>query len=175
MPAPAAPLRKRRGHGDRNRQPAAPNTWPNAGDITTAWAPKTPDGRREWLELTYDAPIRPAAVLIYETFNPGAVDRVTGYNASGKEFELWSGADPTPPGSEKEISVIALHPAFDLVRIRIYIDSPKVAGWNEIDAVGLLDAAGTTHWAVSATASSSYADYSTEVRDLRLEDQERKQ
>jgi hypothetical protein len=43
-------------------------------------------------------------------------------------------------------------------RIRIHLDSPAVAGWNEIDAVGLLDAEGTVHWAVQATASSTYAD-----------------
>ena len=136
----------------------APDTWPNAGDIGTAWASRTPDGQPEWLELTYDAPVRPAAVLVYETYNPGAVNRVTGYDAQGNEVELWSGADPTPAGKDKGISIIPVHPEFDLSRIRIYVDSPKVPGWNEIDAVGLLDATGTTHWAASACASSSYAD-----------------
>jgi hypothetical protein len=136
----------------------APDTWPNSGDLTTAWASATPDGQREWLELTYKDAVRPSAVLIYETYNPGAVDRVTTYDANGKEIELWSGTDPTPAGSEKGISVIPLHPDFDLTRIRIHLDSPKVAGWNEIDAVGLIDAAGTTHWAAGATASSTYAD-----------------
>lgn len=136
----------------------APDTWPNSGDLTTAWASATPDGQREWLELTYKEAVRPAAVLVYETYNPGAVDRITGYDANGKEVELWSGSDPTPAGSEKGISVIPLHPDFDLTRIRVYLDSQKVAGWNEIDAVGLLDASGTTHWAAGATASSTYAD-----------------
>ena len=65
---------------------------------------------------------------------------------------------PTPAGTDKGISIIPVHPDFDLTRIRIYLDSPKVPGWNEIDAVGLLDTTGTTHWADSATASSSYAD-----------------
>lgn len=136
----------------------APDTWPDSGDLKTAWASETADGQREWLELTYKDAVRPAAVLIYETYNPGAIDRVTGYDANGKEVQLWAGDDPTPAGSEKGISVIPLHPDFDLKRIRIYLDSPKVPGWNEIDAVGLLDAAGTTHWADSATASSTYAD-----------------
>jgi hypothetical protein len=136
----------------------APDTWPRSGDLGTAWASKTQDGQREWLDLTYDAPVKAAAVTIYETFNPGAVDRVTGYDASGKEVELWAGADPTPAGQDKGISVIPIRANFELSRIRIYLDSPKVPGWNEIDAVGLLDDAGTTHWAKSATASSSYAD-----------------
>lgn len=135
-----------------------PDTWPQSGDLQTAWASKTPDGQREWLELTYASPVRPAAAMIYETYNPGAVDRVTGYDAAGKEVELWSGADPTPAGKAKGISVIPLHPDFDLTRIRIYLDSQKVAGWNEIDAVGLLDETGKAHWAKSAAASSTYAD-----------------
>ena len=136
----------------------APDTWPRSGDLGTAWASRTPDGQREWLELTYDAPVKAAAVTIYETFNPGAVDRVTGYDANGKEVELWAGADPTPVGKDKGISVIPIKADFEISRVRIYLDSPKVPGWNEIDAVGLLDEAGTTHWAKSATASSSYAD-----------------
>jgi hypothetical protein len=136
----------------------APDTWPKSGDIPTAWASKTPDGQREWLELTYATPLRPVAALVYETLNPGAVDRVTGYDASGNEVELWSGSDPTPAGKDKGISVIPLHPDFDVKRIRIYLDSQRVAGWNEIDAVGLIDDAGKTSWASSATASSTYAD-----------------
>src|SRR5260370_26642972 len=42
-------------------------------------------------------------------------------------------------------------------RVKIYLDSKNVPGWNEIDAVGLRDTAGETHWAVSADASSTYA------------------
>ena len=136
----------------------APDTWPNSGDVNTAWASKTPDGQPEWLELTYQSPVRPAAVLVYETYNPGAVNRVTGYDPDGKEVELWAGSDPTPAGKDKGISIIPIHPEFDLSKIRVYLDSPKVPGWNEIDAVGLLDAGGKTHWATSAIASSTYAD-----------------
>ena len=58
---------------------------------------------------------------------------------------------------------MAVQPTFDLSRIRIYLDSPKVPGWNEIDAVGLVDEKGTTHWAASARASSTYADVSSDA------------
>jgi hypothetical protein len=136
----------------------APDTWPQSGDLVTAWASQTPDGQPEWLELTYDGPIRAVAVSIYETFNPGAVNRVTGFDANGQEVQFWAGSDPTPVGKDKGVSVIAVHPEFNLTRIGIYLDSPNVPGWNEIDAVGLLDDTGKIHWARSATASSTYAD-----------------
>lgn len=135
----------------------APDTWPRSGDIGTAWASKTPDGQEEWLQLGYSAPLLPAAVLVYETYNPGALTKITAVGDDGKETELWGGSDPTSAGSDKGISVVPIHPQSDVKRIKLYLDSPKVAGWNEIDAVGLVDEAGQTHWATSATASSTYA------------------
>ena len=135
----------------------APNT-PQAGDIQTAWASATADGQKEWLELSYAQPVRPVGVLVCETYNPGALSAVSVFDADGKETRVWSGADPTSRECEKGVSAIPFQTSFAVARVRLYIDSPKVGGWNEIDAVGLLDEAGKTHWAIAATASSSYAD-----------------
>ena len=88
----------------------APDTWPKSGDIGTAWASKTPDGQEEWLQLTYAAPVHPTAVLVYETYNPGALSRITCVAEDGKETDLWTGSDPTAPGSTKGISVVPIHP-----------------------------------------------------------------
>jgi hypothetical protein len=48
--------------------------------------------------------------------------------------------------------------AFKTNRVKLYLDSKGVPGWNEIDAVGLRESGGKTHWATSADASSTYAD-----------------
>jgi hypothetical protein len=40
----------------------------NHGDSKTAWAPRSQDGTTEWLELTYERPVKPAAINIRETF-----------------------------------------------------------------------------------------------------------
>ena len=53
----------------------------------------------------------------------------------GREVVLWSGTDPTPVGSEKGVSKIALKPSalrFRTKRLKLYIDSRAVPGWNEI-------------------------------------------
>ncbi|MHC4982169.1 MAG: hypothetical protein ACYTF6_03245 [Planctomycetota bacterium] len=135
----------------------APDT-PGAGDIKTAWASKTPDGQREWLELEYATPVMPLAVLVYETYNPGALCQVSVFDANGHEQTVWSGSDPTSDDRDKGISVIPFQTEYKIDRLRIYLDSPKVNGWNEIDAVGLLGADGVTQWAIRATASSTYAE-----------------
>jgi hypothetical protein len=133
-----------------------PDTWPNQGDIVTAWASLTADGQQEWLLLEYENPVVPKEVHVYETFNPGAVVRITAFKLTGEEVEIWKGSDPTAAGSGKGISKIKVKAKFKTNRLKIYIDSPAVLGWNEVDAVGLVDTKGKTQWVTAAEASSFY-------------------
>jgi hypothetical protein len=126
------------------------------GDITTAWASKTPDDQPEWLELEYAQAVTPQAIWIYETFNPGAVVKVCSVGMLGFETVLWEGKDPTPAGTPGGISKISLRTRVAVDRVKIYFDSPAVPGWNEVDAVGLVYGKNQIEWAQSARASSSY-------------------
>ena len=127
------------------------------GDVQTAWASQTPDDQDEWLMLEYAEPAVPSAVLVYETYNPGALVRVTAFKLDGEEVELWKGKDPTATGDGKGVSEIKCDADFKTNRVKLYIDSKAVPGWNEIDAVGLRDSGGKTQWATAADASSTYA------------------
>jgi hypothetical protein len=127
-----------------------------SGDIQTAWASASPDDQDEWLMLEYAEPIIPIAVDVYETFNPGALNRITVFKLDGEEVEVWKGDDPTPAGSDKGVSSVPIKVNFKTNRIKLYIASKSVPGWNEIDAVGLKDK-NRTYWAVAAEASSTYA------------------
>lgn len=129
-----------------------------AGDRSTAWASKTADGQDEWLRLRYRRAVTPTAVHVYESYNPGALYRITARNSSGREIEIWSGEDPIPVGSGIGQAAIPVATSFKTDCITIYLRSSTVKSWNEIDAVGLLDSSENVQWAVSATASSSYAD-----------------
>ncbi len=152
-----------------------------AGDRTTAWASNTEDGQPEWLLLEYAQPIRAAEVHVYESFNPGALSKITAFDADGKEAVVWqrpvpavylhewerpSGVDTTKgyPGIESTVTrggvTIPKFPVkadIQIQRVKLYLDSPWVKSWNEIDAVGLLDQQGKTHWATKAEASSTFA------------------
>ena len=133
-----------------------PDTF-EAGDIASAWASLSPDDQEEWLDLRYEAPVSPAAVLVHETFNPGALAKVAAFRPDGTEVTVWTGKDPLEPGSGRGVAIVPFRTEFKTDRIRIYLDSKGVAGWNEIDAVGLVDEFGKTQWATSVTASTTYA------------------
>ena len=146
-----------------------------AGDQQTAWASRTPDAEDEWLLLEYAELIQPREIRVHETYNPGAVTRVTAFRLDGTEVEVWKGKDPSA-GKDIGVSVLPFNGAFKTNRIKIYLASTAVPGWNEIDAVGLKDAKGKVFWAVSAAASSTFAEQSPappDVRDQRIRQLER--
>jgi beta-lactamase regulating signal transducer with metallopeptidase domain len=133
-------------------------------DSGNAWASQNPDGGEEWLKLDYEAPVKAVAVLVYESFNPGAVRDVIGYDSTGKEFPVMTGRKPDS-ATKSGILSIALSDRLEIAALKLTLDTKSVPGWNEIDAVGILDAEGKVHWAKSATASSSYGE-STAVLKL---------
>jgi len=133
-----------------------PNT-PQAGDAITAWASASVDGQEEWLICNYAALQQPTEIVIHETYNPGAVTKITAFDEDGTEHIAWEGEDPTPRDQPRGVSVFPVKLAFPTKRIKVYIDSVSVPGWNEIDAVGLRNAEGQTAWAAEVEASSTYA------------------
>jgi hypothetical protein len=152
-----APARAEKRDWGPEQATGEPDT-PDYGDIVTAWASKTEDAEVEWLALEYAEPCQPVAVIVHETFNPGAVYRVTGFRENGEEVELWKGKDPVRPGDGRRVAIIPVRPDFAVRRIKVYLDSANFPGWNEIDAVGLVDDSTRIRWAVKAEASSTYAD-----------------
>ena len=137
----------------------APDTF-EAGDRRTAWATATQDAPDEWLELAYDLAVPVDHVCIGETYNPGAVCKVSAFTADDAEVEtevvIWEGDDPTTeaPG---EFIVVAEAEVVSR-RLKVYLDSVAVPGWNEIDAVELVGKDGSRQWAAAAQASSTYAE-----------------
>lgn len=137
-------------------QATGPPDTKGSGDISTAWASQTQDDQDEWLELSYDRAIKPVEVHVVETYNPGALVKVTAATESGMTAVLWKGEDPTPRDAARGTSVVKVTAAIKANRIRIHLASKDVPGWNEIDAVGIKDGEGKIHWAVRARASSTY-------------------
>ncbi len=133
-----------------------PNTT-MAGDQITAWASLTTDFQDEWLTLTYKDPVTPVAVLVHETFNPGAVTKVTSVDGD-KETTLWEGKDPVKIEYGKGVAEIPVTVPSPITSVKIYLNSKNVPGWNEIDAVGLKAADDTVQWATEAKASSTFAE-----------------
>jgi hypothetical protein len=119
----------------------APDTL-GCGDITTAWASSASD-TKEWIELTYEAPLLVSEVNIYQTYHPNQVVRVE-LQDLGARFQVIYEAFPV----EELTCPFTLHiavarPQFEAQRVVVVIDQSILGlGWNEIDAVELVGVRG---------------------------------
>ena len=136
----------------------APDTM-GFGDISTAWASATPDGREEWVVVEFPNTVEATQVHVRETHCPGAVTRIYSVDMTGKEILVWQGTDPLA-GKQLAggVAKIVFKHSARTRRLRIVLDSGAIAGWNEIDAVALIGKGGYKQWANNAWASSSFGN-----------------
>jgi hypothetical protein len=132
----------------------APDT-PLHGDYQTAWAPKREEMGEVTLDLTYPTAVRVDAVSLHETLNPGAVAKILAWTPEGTWELLWEGT-----GARADTPVWFSPPlratSYRTTKLRVIVDTDRVPGWNEIDAVELVGD-GVRQWASEATASSEYS------------------
>jgi beta-lactamase regulating signal transducer with metallopeptidase domain len=133
----------------------APDAQAGADD-RRAWASATADGQGEWIEVSYEQPVHAVAVLIFETHNPGAIGSVKVFESEDKWYWALDSRPARPIAKNSQVTTITLSGERPINKVRITIESVSVPGYNQIDAVGLLDPKGQIHWANSATASSAW-------------------
>lgn len=115
----------------------APNSV-GCGDISTAWASRTSDDNREFLELNFDDPAPINRIFIHETYHPGAIDTVYVFNPNTQAYEkVYEATAAAGTPCPRVFTITFPVTAFPVSRIRIAVNSQAVSGFNEIDAVGI--------------------------------------
>lgn len=145
-------FRPRRPNWEPEQATGAPDT-ATAADLPTAWNSKEEDAGAEWLKLSYARAVDISQVRVRETFNPGAITHVTAAS-QGTEVVIWSG----DPVVKEAPSWLELTPtvAARTDTIIIHLDTSRVKGWNQIDAVELVGADGSRQWAEHAESSTVF-------------------
>jgi hypothetical protein len=114
-----------------------PDVHPERGDHPQAWASTEKDRGPEWLELAFET-TRPAlAVAIVETHNPGAVVRIDDLSDPAEPVVVFE-TRGEPIVSAGHVWLVTLPAPRTVTKLRVVLDTTRVTGWNELDAVGLL-------------------------------------
>jgi len=71
----------------------------NYEDNGAAWAPANKNGTQETITLGYSEPVYAEGVTIRESLGNGFVTRVDLLDTNGVYRQIWSGTDPSQPGS----------------------------------------------------------------------------
>ncbi len=69
----------------------APDVFPAYGDAPNAWAPSAQNDGLEHVDVRFSAPVHASAVVIVQTFHPGALARVEDISAGRPPAVLWEG------------------------------------------------------------------------------------
>jgi hypothetical protein len=109
------------------------------GDNGNAWASMEQDKGEEWVKLSYKKPVFATEVRARMTYNPGAITKIEVFNQQGKAEVVWQGTDKKEYNNQMDYFVAQFEKTkYPINSIKITLNSPAVAGWNEIDAVQLV-------------------------------------
>lgn len=135
----------------------APDADPKRDD-PKAWAPRSSECGLQWIELSYATPMNADRIAIHETCAPGAIQEVH-VRTQGGEWQLVQRADRTASSHPLTIEFPMIA---SVSGVKLVLDTDRVSGWNEIDAVQLLGP-GEMQWARNARASSTFGSGSSGV------------
>jgi hypothetical protein len=107
------------------------------GDQTTAWASGS-SNEIATLTLDFASPVIPNAIIIYETYSPGAVVRVEVFDLNGNPTTVYTATPIENPVCPNILTIAVSGVTTTVNRVAITVDQTSHSSWNEIDAVQLL-------------------------------------
>jgi len=160
-PQPAVSVPPKRGWG--TEQVVGPPDTVRPGDAPTAWAPLKANAGKEWLAVGFEQSVEVAEVRIRETYNPGAISKVTAV-VNNEEVTLWEGT--AAQSDTPRDFVVPVSEGVKADTFVVHVDPTRVGSWTEIDAVELVGRDGSRQWAKSADASSTFADKARSASEM---------
>ena len=142
---------------------------PECGDFITAWASLSSTGV-DWIEISYDVPVIPTEINIYQTQNPDQVVKVEVLDGNNNYHTVY---ESTPMDRSYDdcpyLLSIPVESDYDgVTKVKISVDQSELGNWNEIDAVELVGypSDGDTQGESSGIDIPAFGDFPTELSDL---------
>ena len=117
-------------------------SWPSCLQSQTsaaAWRPATETSTAdEWISVGFDTLMFIRQVIIHENFGAGCVVKVLGYDDKNTEVFVLNNPSGFKAPLGKSLSlVLDKTTTKKIASIKIMLNTQLVAGWNEIDAIGI--------------------------------------
>jgi Abnormal spindle-like microcephaly-assoc'd, ASPM-SPD-2-Hydin/Immunoglobulin domain/HYR domain/Fn3 associated len=108
------------------------------GDISTAWSAAERDGTLEFITVGFATPVYSIGATIRETLANGFVYQVDALDTNNVLHTVWSGIDPSLPGSPAEFLITWARTPYLVKGLKVYVDTDHDNGqWEEIDSIQL--------------------------------------
>lgn len=117
-----------------------PNKLPQIGYSACAWQPLTQDNslQEEYVIVSFDTLMPIRQIAIAENFGQGCITRIDAFDERFQIKPIWSN-NASPSGETGKMLNIILNQvtSFKVKSIRVSLNTAKVKGWNQIDAIGI--------------------------------------
>ena len=115
-----------------------PSKLPSIGSSPCAWSPSTEmTNSEEWIKVGYAKPVKIKQVAIAENFNGGCITRIYGYDAADKEYLVYKNTRDTVYVAGRMLNITLKETPFAVAALKIMLDTRRISGWNQIDAIGI--------------------------------------
>ncbi|GAB3853597.1 hypothetical protein GCM10028822_22540 [Hymenobacter terrigena] len=120
-----------------------PNALPLGQISNDAWIPRK-EGPNEFIEVRFARSVAAQQVTIVENFNPGSITKVELVDTKGVHHEVYSNDNPGPlPEPSRTLEVKFPAAEYRTLGVVVRMNTAKVEGINQIDAIGIADVAST--------------------------------
>lgn len=135
-----------------------PNKIPQSGSSVCAWQPSTPENPgEEWIKVSFDTLMPIRQVAIAENLGQGSVSKVFAYDEKDKEFLIFENNEQ-PAGGTGRLMTIILKEAtpYKVSALKLILNTAKVKGWNQIDAIGISQAEQTVEALINVNKDTPF-------------------
>jgi len=137
-----------------------PNVYTKGELSKYAWLPKEKNSSFEFIKVEFE-PMAANQILIFESYNPGAIKHVLIYDENHNEHKIIS---PTNIQSSQKHRLLKIKTpkTINVKAVKLVLDCSIVPDWNNFDAIGITD----------SFEDFSYFDFKQEinlVKDIQFE------
>jgi outer membrane protein OmpA-like peptidoglycan-associated protein len=116
---------------------SAPNALPLGEVNNEAWIPAK-EGSNEFIEVRFARSVKAQQVTVIENFNPGSVTKIELIDTKGDKHEVYKNDNPGPiPVAYRTLQVKFKPEKYLTIGARVTMNTAKVQGVNQIDAIGV--------------------------------------
>ena len=120
-----------------------PNALPLGQISNDAWIPRK-EGPNEFVEVRFARSVAAQQVTIVENFNPGSITKVELVDTKGVHHEVYANDNPGPlPEPSRTLEVKFPAAEYRTLGVVVRMNTAKVEGINQIDAIGIADVVST--------------------------------
>ena len=122
---------------------STPNALPLGQISNDAWIPRK-EGPNEFIEVRFARSVAAQQVTIVENFNPGSITKIELVDTKGEHHEVYTNDKPGPlPEAYRTLEVKFPAAEYRTLGVKVYMNTAKVEGVNQIDAIGIADVPST--------------------------------